>query len=68
LILLQVQSDLGTATERRAFGIASDREGATGRGAPDVLLIIIVLGDDLDALGNKIGTVETNTKLTYVGY
>ena len=41
-----------------------DGESATCSGLPDVLLVIVVLGDDLDALGDEVSGVETDTELT----
>jgi len=66
LIFLQEQSDFRTTPKRRAVGVASNGEGATSRGAPDVLLIVIVFRNDLDLFGNKVCTVETNTELTWM--
>src|SRR3569833_1192315 len=59
----QVQDDLGTAAQRLALGVGRDGEGATSTRLPDVLLVIIVLGDDADAVGNQVCRVETNTEL-----
>ena len=66
LIFLQEQSDFRTTPKRWTLGVASDGEGATSRRAPDVLLIVIVFRDDLDFFGNEVGTVETNTELTWM--
>ena len=59
LIFLEVESELTTTTEGRVDGVRGDGEGTTSRRFPDVLLVIVVLGDDLHALGNEIGRVET---------
>lgn len=67
LILLQVKTEFGATTERRVDGIRSDGEGTTGSGLPDVLLVVVVFGNDLDALCNKVCRVEADTKLTNHG-
>ncbi|KAG2005182.1 hypothetical protein GB937_009016 [Aspergillus fischeri] len=54
LLILQVQNDLGTTAELLTLGILGEGEGATSGRLPDVLLIIIVLGHNGDAVGNKI--------------
>ena len=64
LLLLEVEDDLGTATDLLTLGVLGEGEGATGGGLPDVLLVIVVLGDDGDAVGDQIGGVETDTELT----
>jgi len=64
LVLLQVEADLGTTAERRVGGIGGDGESATSSRLPDVLLVVVVLGDDLDALGDEVGRVEADTELT----
>jgi hypothetical protein len=64
LILLEVEADLGTTTERRVDSIRSDGESASSSRLPDVLLVVIVLGDDLYTLGNKICGVEADTELS----
>lgn len=63
LVLLEVETDFGTATEGRVDCVSGDGESATSGGLPDVLLIVIVLGDNLHTLGDKVGRVETDTKL-----
>ncbi|KAF3067006.1 hypothetical protein CFAM422_009005 [Trichoderma lentiforme] len=68
LLVLEVEDDGGTTTELLALGVGGDVEGTTGAGLPDVLLIIVVLGDDADAVGNEVGRVETNTELTDHGH
>ena len=67
LVLLQVKADLGTTAEGRVDGVEGDGEGAARSGLPDVLLIIVVLRDDLHALGNKVRGVETDTELANHG-
>ena len=59
LILLEVEANLGATTERRVHGIGGDSEGSTSSRFPDVLLIVVVLGDELNALGDEVGGVET---------
>lgn len=64
LLILQVEDDLGTATELLALGVLSQGESTTSGGLPNVLLIIVVLGDEGNLVGNQVGGVETNTELT----
>ncbi|KUI71639.1 hypothetical protein VM1G_11779 [Cytospora mali] len=64
LLILQVEDDLGTTANLLALGVGDDGEGTTGARLPNVLLVIVVLGDDLDLVGHKVGGVETNTELT----
>ena len=63
LVLLEEQADLGTTAERRIDSVRGDGEGTARSGLPDVLLIVVVLRDDLDALGDEVGRVETDTEL-----
>jgi len=63
LLILHVEDDLGTAAELLTVNILGDLEGATGAGLPDVLLVVVVLGDDGDLVSNKVGRVETDTEL-----
>lgn len=67
LILLKVEANLGTTAKRRVDGVGGDSKGTTGSGLPDVLLVVIVLRDDLDTLGDEVGRVETDTELTNHG-
>ncbi|KAK1237457.1 hypothetical protein MKX08_003082 [Trichoderma sp. CBMAI-0020] len=67
LLVLEVEDNGGTAAELLALGIGDDVEGATGARLPDVLLVIVVLGDDADTVGDQVGGVETNTELTNHG-
>ncbi|KAI6770984.1 hypothetical protein HG531_009839 [Fusarium graminearum] len=64
LLLLEVEDDGGTTAKLLAAGVLSDGESTTSAGLPDVLLVIVVLGDDGDTVGNKVGGVETDTELT----
>lgn len=64
LVLLEVQLDLGTAAEIGVDSVGGDGEGTSGSGLPDVLLVVVVLGDDLDTLGDEVCGVETDTELT----
>ena len=63
LILLEVETDLGTTAKGDALSVGSDGESSTSGGLPDVLLVVIVLGQNLDALGDEVGGVETDTEL-----
>jgi len=48
-----VEDDLGAAADLLALGVLGDLEGATGARLPDVLLVIVVLGDDGDAVATR---------------
>ena len=67
LVFLQVHADLGTATERGVDGVGGDGEGTASGRLPDVLFVVVVLRNDLNALGNEIGRIETDTELTNHG-
>jgi hypothetical protein len=62
LVLLQEEAHLGAALEGRAV-VLLDGEGPARGGLPDVLLVVVVLGDDLDAVRNQEGGVEADTEL-----
>lgn len=64
LVLLQEQLHFGTTAQRLALGVGSNGEGTSGSRLPDVLLIVVVLGGNLDLLGDQVGRVETNTELS----
>ena len=63
LVLLQVKADLGTTAEGRVDGVEGDGEGTASSGLPDILLIVVVLGDDLHTIGDEVRRVETDTEL-----
>lgn len=63
LILLEVESHLRATADGGVNGIGSDGEGATSSGLPNVLLVVVVLGDDLDTLSDEVRRVETDTEL-----
>ena len=67
LVLLEVEADLGTAAERRVDGVGGDGQSTSSGRLPDVLLIIVVLGDDLNTLGDGVRRVETDTELSNHG-
>ena len=67
LVLLQVHADFSTTTERGVDGVGGDGEGTASRRFPDVLFVVVVLRDDLNALGNEVGRIETDTELTNHG-
>ena len=67
LLILQVENDLCATAKLLALGVGCEGEGSTGTGLPDILLIIIVLRNDGDAVGDEVCGVETNTKLTNHG-
>ena len=66
LILLHKESDLGTTANGRVDGVEGDSEGFAGSGVldVDVLLIVVVLGDDLHTLGDEVRGVESDNELT----
>ena len=64
LVILHEKAQLRTTANRVATGVLCNGERATSRALPNVLFVIVVLRDDLDTLGNKVGRVETDTKLT----
>mmetsp|Transcript_24215 Transcript_24215/g.78143 ORF Transcript_24215/g.78143 Transcript_24215/m.78143 type:complete len:287 (-) Transcript_24215:9-869(-) len=63
LVLLEVARDLGAAAERLALGILAHSEGAARGGLPDVLLVIVVLRGDDDAVGDEVRRVEADAEL-----
>lgn len=67
LVLLQEDSDLSATTKPRPFSVRGNREGSSSGGLPDILLIVVVLGHDLNALGDKIGGVKADTELSNHG-
>ena len=67
LILLEEKTNLGTTPEWRVDSVGCDGEGTASGRLPDVLLVIVVLGDDLHTLSNEVGGVETDTKLANHG-
>ncbi|EZA50090.1 hypothetical protein X777_11533 [Ooceraea biroi] len=66
LILLDVQDDLGAATDRLAI-VGTYGERTASGGLPQVLLIIVVLRDDDDSVGHEVRRVETYTELSNHG-
>ena len=56
-----MKDHLGTTTERRVDGIGSDGESSSSGRLPDVLLVIVVLGDDGNLVGNEVSRVESDT-------
>lgn len=70
LVLLEVKYDLGTAQELVTEVVARallNLERATGCRAPLEAAVVVVLGDNLDLLGDKVRGVEPDTKLTNEG-
>jgi len=67
LILLHLKDHLSTTAERRVGSVGSDGEGSSGGRFPDVLFIVVVLGDDGNLVGNEVGRVESNTELSNHG-
>jgi len=66
LIFLELENDLGTADEAAVANLG-DGEGTTGGGFPEVGFVVVVLGVDLDGVGDEVGGVETDTELTNHG-
>ena len=54
LILLEEEADLGTATEGWVDSVGSNGESTTSGRLPDVLFVVVVLGDDLYTLGDEV--------------
>jgi len=54
LVFLHVQNNLGTTSEAWPLSVKLDGEASSGTRLPDVLLIIVGLGDDLDLVGNQV--------------
>lgn len=67
LLVLEVKDNGGTAAKLLTLGVGGDAESTTSAGLPDVLLVIVVLGDDADLVGDEVGRVETDTELTNHG-
>ena len=63
LLILEVQDDGSTTTKLLALSIWDDAEGTTSTGLPDVLVVIVVLGDDADLVCDEVCRVETDTEL-----
>ena len=53
-VLLHEELHGGTSAETWALGVLSDGESTTSGRLPDVLLVVVVLGGDLDLLGDKV--------------
>mmetsp|Transcript_15232 Transcript_15232/g.41242 ORF Transcript_15232/g.41242 Transcript_15232/m.41242 type:complete len:225 (-) Transcript_15232:624-1298(-) len=60
---LQVDVDHSSAADVLSI-VLSNGEVSISSGLPDVLLVIVVLGNDLHPVGHKVHGVETHTKLT----
>lgn len=63
-VILHEELHGGTSTETGTLGVFGDGESSTGSRLPNVLFVVVVLGGDLDLLGNEVRRVETNTELT----
>ena len=63
LVLLHVENDLASTSKALTFVLVNS-EGAASVGLPTVLLVVITLGDDSDALSNEVSRVKPNTELT----
>lgn len=63
-VVLDEQLHRGTTAKSWALGVLGNGESSTGGRLPNVLLVIVVLGGDLNTLGNEVGRVETDTELT----
>mmetsp|Transcript_478 Transcript_478/g.1109 ORF Transcript_478/g.1109 Transcript_478/m.1109 type:complete len:214 (+) Transcript_478:3749-4390(+) len=65
-VFLEVENDTGSSLDSR-IGSLGNGERSSGFGDPCVDFVVIVLGDDLDLVGNQIGRVETDTELSNHG-
>merc|ERR1712100_160048 len=63
-VVLEVESDGGTAAEGITLRVLLNGERRVGGGLPDVLLVVVVLGADGDLVGDEVDGVETDTELT----
>mmetsp|Transcript_11361 Transcript_11361/g.13447 ORF Transcript_11361/g.13447 Transcript_11361/m.13447 type:complete len:635 (+) Transcript_11361:368-2272(+) len=63
-VLLQVNVDLSTTANILARLVDGHCEVTVGLGLPNVLHIIVVLGDNFNVVSDKVDGVETNTELT----
>ena len=61
-VLLEVEDDAGTTADA-GLGGGGDGEGSAGLGAPGVGLVVVVLGGNLDLVGDEVGRVETDAEL-----
>lgn len=62
-----MEDDLGAAAKGLRL-VAGDGEVATSLRLPAVLLVVVVLRDDLDLVGDEVGGVEADTELTNHGH
>lgn len=58
-----MQLDLGPPTNVLSARVPPDSERTASLGLPHILLIIVVLGGHNNTLGDKVSTVEPDTKL-----
>lgn len=63
-VLLDEELHRGTTAKSGALSVLGDGESTTGSRLPNVLFVIVVLGGDLNLLGDKVRRVETDTELT----
>jgi hypothetical protein len=66
-VVLDEQLHRGTTAESWALGVLGNGESTTSGRLPDVLLVIIVLGGNLNTLGDEVRRIEPNTELTNHG-
>mmetsp|Transcript_16272 Transcript_16272/g.29323 ORF Transcript_16272/g.29323 Transcript_16272/m.29323 type:complete len:725 (-) Transcript_16272:113-2287(-) len=64
LILLEVKNDLGTTAQDFALSVTLNSKRTTSLRFPDVLLIVVVLGNNSDLISNEVGGIKAYTKLT----
>jgi hypothetical protein len=67
LVLLQEELEGGATAEGLVDSVWGDGEGTTSSRLPDVLLVVVVLGDHLNPVRNEVGRVEADTELTNHG-
>mmetsp|Transcript_77935 Transcript_77935/g.170723 ORF Transcript_77935/g.170723 Transcript_77935/m.170723 type:complete len:651 (-) Transcript_77935:325-2277(-) len=69
LVLLQVADDLGATLDLAVdhLGVLLHSERAASTGLPDILLVVVVLGNHSDLVSHQVPGVETDTELTNHG-
>mmetsp|Transcript_45038 Transcript_45038/g.106117 ORF Transcript_45038/g.106117 Transcript_45038/m.106117 type:complete len:860 (-) Transcript_45038:68-2647(-) len=63
-VLLDLHRDAGPAPDRVPAGVLRDGEGRVGRGLPDHLLVLVVLGHHRHVVGDQVHRVEANPELS----
>ena len=68
LVLLEIETDLGTTAKWWVHSVRSDGESATCGRLPDVLFVVVVFRNDLNAFCDEVCGIEADTKLANHGY